>query len=256
LNSRGQGRGIGFTIPIDTVLGVMRQIEHGGIERGWLGITMQPLTRDLATYFGVPDTTGIIVSGVSDDSPAKRAKLRAGDIITHFGGEAVEAEKDEDLGSLQRRVAAVSPGEEVELDILRERKPRKVTVELASQPRVEPAERESDLGFHVQEITERLFREQRLDSRRGAYVSFVARGSPASEAGLSPGDVVEHIERRQIGDLDDFDRGLAEVESRNRFLITARRGGDLKFLLIKRGKVPSQPANFDGPKETGKDATE
>ncbi len=251
LNSRGQGRGIGFTIPIDTVLGVKRQIERGGIERGWLGITMQPLSRDLATYFAVPDATGVIVSGVSEDSPAKRAKLRPGDIITHFAGEAVEAEKDEDLGTLQRRVAAVPPGEKVRVAFLRDGKARDVTLKLATQPKVEPAERESDLGFHVQEITERLFREQRLDSRRGAYVSFVARGSPASEAGLFPGDIVENIEDRRIGDLDDFDRGLADVEGRDRFLITARRGGDLKFLLIKRGRVPSQPASFKDSEETG-----
>lgn len=249
INSRGQGRGIGFTIPIDTVLEVMRQIERGGIERGWLGITMQPLDRDLAGYFGMPERTGIIVSGVSKGSPAERAKLRPGDIVTEFGGRSVEAEKEEDLGTFQRWVANVSPGETVPMGILRGGRARTLKVTLGSQPRVEPDERETDLGFHVQEITEKLYREQRLESRSGAYVSFVARGSPAAVAGLFPGDVVERIADQEVGDLAEFERAIEHVEGRSAVLLTARRGGDLKFLLVKRAGGPSPPAAREGMDE-------
>ena len=245
INSRGQGRGIGFTIPVDTVLEVMRQIEEGGVERGWLGITMQPLDRDLADYFGIAKETGIIVSGVSKDSPADRAKLRPGDIVTRFDGRRVEAEKEEDLGTFQRWVAGVEPGEKVEVEILRGSKRRSLDVTLGTQPRVEPKERETDLGFHVQEITEKLYREQRLESRSGAYVSFVARGSPAAVAGLFPGDVVERIADEDVDDLADFEKAIERVEGRSSVLLTARRGGDLKFLLVKRGAGPSPPAARD-----------
>ncbi len=241
INSRGQGRGIGFTIPIDTVLEVMDQIREGGIERGWLGLSIQPLDRDLASYFGSPAATGVIVNGVIRDSPAARAKLTAGDIITVMNGVSVEAEKEEDLGNFQRRVAHGSPGETVELEILRDGKPRTVKVKLGTQPKVEPAEAETDLGFHVQEITENLFREQRLATRSGAYVSFVARGSPAAEAGLRPGDIVERIEERNVRDLEAFRRALKEVEEQRRVMIRARRGDDLKFLLLKRGARPPTP---------------
>ncbi len=246
INSRGQGRGIGFTIPVDTVLEVMKQIEKGGIERGWLGITMQPLDRDLAEHFGLAEETGIIVSGVSTDSPAERAKLRPGDIVTRFDGRRVEAEKEEDLGTFQRWVANLAPGETVPLELLRDGRRRSVKVTLASQPRVEPEESETDLGFHVQEITERLYREQRLESRRGAYVSFVARGSPAAVAGLFPGDVIERVADRDVDDLEEFERAIERVEGRASVLVTARRGGDLKFLLMKRGVRPSPPASPDG----------
>ena len=105
INSRGQGRGIGFTIPIDTALQVMAQMLDGGVERGWLGVGAQPLDRELAAYFGRPDLTGVVVTSVSPRSPAEIAGLQPGDIITHFGGEPVEAEKQEDLGQFQRRVA-------------------------------------------------------------------------------------------------------------------------------------------------------
>jgi S1-C subfamily serine protease len=238
INSRGKGRGIGFTIPIDTALEVMAQIQEGGIERGWLGLTIQPLNRDLASYFGFPAATGVIVNGVIRDSPAARAKLAAGDIITAMNGVPVEAEKEEDLGNFQRRVAHLPPGETAKLEVLREGKRRTVEVRLGTQPKVEPTEAESDLGFHVQEITENLFRAQRLASRSGAYVSFVARGSPAAEAGLRPGDVIEAIGESDIGDLEAFRHAMKGVEEQLQLMIRARRGDDLKFLLLKRGARP------------------
>ena len=241
INSRAQGRGIGFTIPIDTALEVMAQIREGGIERGWLGITIQPLNRDLAAYFGFPSATGVIVNGVIRDSPAARAKLAIGDVITAMNGVPVEAEKDEDLGNFQRWVAHAPPSETVKLEILRDGKPRTVKVKLGIQPKVEPSEAESDLGFHVQEITENLYRKQRLASRSGAYVSFVARGSPAAEAGLHPGDVIEGLEGTDVGDLEAFRRAMKRAEEQSPLLIRARRGDDLKFLLLKRGARPATP---------------
>ena len=96
INSRGQGRGIGFTIPVDTVLDVLAQISKGGVARGWLGVSIQPLDRDLAAYLGQPEATGVIVNSVAEGSPAERADLRAGDIVTAFGVQPVEAEKEEE----------------------------------------------------------------------------------------------------------------------------------------------------------------
>ncbi len=252
INSRGQGRGIGFTIPIDTVLDVMAQIQRGGIERGWLGVAIQPLDRDLARYFGFSEATGVIVNGVSEDSPAARAGLRPGDVITHLQGTPVEAEKEEDLGRFQRQVAALSPGDAVRLRLLRDGGEREVEVVLAVQPKVDPSDAVTDVGFHVQEITEKTFREARLESRRGAYVSFVARGSPAAEAGLFPGDVVERVEERPVSDLADFRTAMAAVEDQARFLIRARRGGDVMFLLVKRGAKPTAPA--EPPPDAGQAA--
>jgi serine protease Do len=243
INSRGQGRGIGFTIPIDTALDVMRELEAGGVERGWLGVTIQPLDRDLAAYFGVPETTGVIVNSVTPASPAEKAGLRAGDILTHFAGEAIAAEKEEDLGSFQRMVANVPPGQDAEVALLRERERRTLRVSLGTAPRVESDEVESDVGFHVQEITETLYRSQRLLTRRGAYVSFVASGSPAAEAGLLTGDVIRRVETREVASLDDFRSALTSVEALPRFLLTAERGDETHFLLVRRGaKATDEPS--------------
>jgi serine protease Do len=243
INSRGQGRGIGFTIPIDTALEVMAQLEQGGIERGYLGISMQPLDRDLADYFRMPEATGLVINSVAEDSPAARAGLRPGDVITTFNGVAVEAEKDEDLGTFQRLVAAVRPGEKARLGLIRNRKPRGVEIEIGTQPKVEPAEQESELGFHVQEITANVVREERLATDDGVFVNFVSRGSPASEAGLLIGDVIQRIEDVEIEDLGDFRRAMGDVGAKERFLITARRGEETRFLLVKRGAKPVMPAS-------------
>jgi len=250
INSRGQGRGIGFTIPIDTALDVVAQLRGGGVERGWVGITIQPLNRDLAEYFGMPDATGVIVNSVSNRSPAREAGLEPGDWITAMDGEPVAAEKEEDLGDFQRRVAAVAPGESIALELLRDGEPRSVEVVLGVQPRVVPEEAETDLGFHVQEITENTYRDQRLSTREGAYVRFVERGSPASESGLKPGDVIERIEGGAVTDLASFRDALGEATGKDVFLITARRGDMVKYLLVKRGVQPGTRDEVE-PADTG-----
>jgi len=245
INSRGQGRGIGFTIPIDTALDVVAQLRGGGVERGWIGVTLQPLNRDLAEYFGMADTTGVIINSVSGQSPAFDAGLEPGDLITHLDGEPVKAEKDEDLGDFQRRVAAEAPGARITLGIVRDGEQIERAVVLGTQPRVVPEEEETELGFHVQEITENTYRDQRLATREGAYVRFVERGSPASESGLEPGDVIERIEQGAVTDLESFRAALAAAGEKDVFLITARRGDMLKFLLLKRGATPATRDDLD-----------
>jgi serine protease Do len=246
INSRGQGRGIGFTIPVDTVLDVLAQISDGGVERGWLGVSIQPLDRDLAAYLGQPDTSGVIVNSVADDSPAEKAGLQPGDILVAFGDHALEAEKEEDLGSFQRLVAGTAPGTKVTLQLLRDGKRKSVATKLATQPTIDPAEAESDLGFQVEEITENLYRSERLPTRDGAYVSFVTGGTPAAEAGLNQGDVVVQMGDSAVSSLDDFRRATAKAAGAEKVLIHARRGSDLRFLLLKRGAKsapPSEPAS-------------
>jgi serine protease Do len=235
INSRGQGRGIGFTIPVDTALDVMRQLDNGGIARGWLGVSVQPFDRDLAAYFAAPERTGVVVSSVAPRSPAAKAGIEAGDVIVSFAGTTVEAENEEDLGSFQRVVARVAPGQSAPVLLWRGGVERTVEVTLAEAPKAEADEVESDVGFHAQEITETLVRTERLGTRKGAFVSFVASGSPAAEAGLEPGDVIRRVETRAIANLADLRAALAEVETLARFLVTAERGEETRFVLIRRG---------------------
>ena len=235
INSRGQGRGIGFTIPANTALDVMRQLESGGIERGWLGVTIQPFDRELAAYFGVPNETGVVVSGVTPHSPAAAAGIQPGDVLTDFAGSAIEAEKEEDLGNFQRVVARVAPGKSASIALLRGGARKQLRVTLVEAPSAEAEELESETGFHAQEITETIVRQNRLATRLGAYVSFVASGSPAAEAGLEPGDVIRRVEGHENGTLGDLRGALAEAEKGSRFLVTAERGEETRLVLVRRG---------------------
>ena len=107
INSRGQGRGIGFTIPINTAKRVVRDLlGEGHIARGYLGVAIQPLDRELASYWNLTEVHGVIINGVLDDSPAAEAGLEIGDILLRFQGQELRAEKDEDIGSHLRRISS------------------------------------------------------------------------------------------------------------------------------------------------------
>ena len=232
INSRGQGRGIGFTIPINTAKRVSGDLlDAGRIARGYLGVTIQPLPRELARYWGEPDTHGVIVGSVARGSPAEAAGIAVGDVLMSFDGEPLRAEKDEDLGQFQRLVALKSVGKEVEIELRRGGERRELRAKLAAQPKYVPDEEESAHGFTVEEVTEASFRGQRLPQRDGVLVSFVEPGSEADEAGMQRGDLIVEVEKEPIATLDDFRRALGQKRDRP-FLVRALRGDDTRFLLV------------------------
>ncbi|MFQ5458572.1 MAG: trypsin-like peptidase domain-containing protein, partial [Myxococcota bacterium] len=235
VNSRGQGRGIGFTIPINTAMKVKDQIVASGqIERGYLGIAVQPLNRDLAEHFGIPHTNGVIVNAVREGSPADKAGLAPGDILTGFDGKEVEAEEEKELSKFQRLVANTEIGKTVALAVLRDGQPTPLTAVVGRQPKVQAdVEEARDLGINVKEITESIYLSQRLDTRVGVIVSHVENGTPAAESKLSIGDVIQEMGGKPVRNLADFQSALGAAEKTPRFLVKARRGKDLKFFLVK-----------------------
>ncbi len=252
INSRGQGRGIGFTIPINTAKRVADDLlGEGRIARAYLGISIQPLNRELASYWSLDRVHGLIVNGVAEHSPAASAGLQSGDILLRFDGEAVEAEKDEDLGAFQRRVASAPVGKAVDVEVLRGGEVEKLRITLGIQPKVVPDEEETDFGFSVQEVTERLYLLHRLDDRNGVLVSFVERGSEAAEAGMKVGDLIVAIEQDEVANIEDFRAAMETVDTTRRFLVRARRGPrDTRFLLIVP-RAPPPPRAQNAPAKPG-----
>ena len=243
INSRGQGRGIGFTIPINTAKRVSGDLlDAGRIARGYLGVTIQPLPRELARYWGEPDIHGVVVGSVAHGSPAEAAGIAVGDVLTRFDGDELRAEKDEDLGQFQRLVALKSVGKDVSIELARGGERRKLRATLGAQPKYVPDEEESSHGFTVEEVTEASFRGQRLSQREGVLVSFVEPGSEADEAGMQRGDMIVEIEKAPIATLDDFRRALGTKKGQP-FLVRALRGDDTRFLLVNpRAKAEPPPA--------------
>jgi len=251
INSRGQGRGIGFTIPINTAKRVTADLlGQGTIARGYLGVALQPLNRELATYWKIGEIEGVVVNGVTAQSPAALAGLEVGDILTKFDGKAVTAEKDEDLGDFQRLVAEAEVGKEVALQIYRKGQPQNLSIKLGVQPKVVPEEEETDYGFTVQEVTESLYRQYRLLERAGVLVSFVEQGTEAAEATMGPGDQITRIEGNEIPNIEAFREVMAKLPKDRPFLVEAKRGTDVRFLLIvPRGGSQPRAAVSEPPSE-------
>ncbi len=233
VNSRGQGRGIGFTIPVNTAKRVAAELlGEGQIRRGYLGVSIQPLDRELARYWGINDVHGVIVGAVTHESPAQRAGLTVGDIITRFDGEEIRAEKDEDMGQFQRLIARMGVGEEVKMDVVRSGEPKSLTVTLGTQPKVVPDEEETEFGFTAQEVTEMLYRSHRLEQRAGVLCSFVERGSEAAEAGMAPGDLIVEVEGVEIHDIEEFREAMGNLRPGTPFLVRALRGDNMRYMLL------------------------
>ena len=253
INSRGQGRGIGFTIPINTAKRVASDLlEKGRIARGYLGVSIQPLDRELARYWDLPQIHGVIVNGVVDDSPAAEAGLAVGDILLRFDGEEIRAEKDEDLGQFQRLVAGSVVGKKVKIDVLREGERETLKATLGVQPKVVPDEEETDFGFTVQEVTDHLFRLHRLDSREGVLVFFVEPGSEAAEAGLARGDLVQRLNEQPVSDIESFREALSTLVPAAPFLVQVQRGDNVRFvLLVPRSSERRADAGSDKSLEGG-----
>lgn len=235
INSIAAGRGMGFTIPIETALDVKRKLlEEGTIERAWLGITFQPLSPALAGYWKLDATGGAIVSGVIEGSPAQKAGMKAGDIIVEIGGETVDVSDESEASSLTRLVAKYPVGTEVDVTVLRQGKRKKLEVDLGATPPVEAKQHESEWGFGYEDITTGRQLAARLASRDGAFVTFVERGSSADEAGLEAGDVVVKVGERKVTNAAELSEALAATASSARVLLTTRRGADVRFVLLER----------------------
>ncbi len=237
VNSMIMGRGIGFTVPADIVREIIAKLIRGGeIERSWVGILMQPLTRDHAAYFGIPEKKGVIVTGVFESSPAEKAGLQTGDIVTAIDGKEVVAEKQEDLNHFKRIVADHAVGETVTLNVYSPKRKsfRTVKIKTSTQPTVKPKELDLPWGFIVQEITPLLYRENFLFTDKGVVVTYVRNGSEAEIAGLETWDIVQSIDEIEIRSISDFEKIHKKIKNKQRVMLTVQRNRDIYFILIQK----------------------
>jgi serine protease Do len=233
----GGSIGIGFAVPINMAKFVVPQLaQHGRVVRGWLGVTIQPLTAELARSFGLPETEGALVSNVQDGSPAAKAGVKSGDVIVEFDGKKITRTTD-----LSRLVAATPVDKEVGLTVLRDRKSLPLTArivrledrsEAVASEKAEPGGR-GKLGVTVEPVTVEVARELGLQKATGVVVRQVRPGSPAADAGIRPGDVIAEVNRQPVQTADDLRQALEKQQPGTPALLLVHREGASLYLTAK-----------------------
>jgi serine protease Do len=232
--SRSGGNiGIGFAIPINLARQIVPQLKEAGyVTRGWLGVLIQPVDEDIAKSLDLPEAQGALVAKVFPDSPAAAAGVEIGDVIIDFDGQQIR--KSNDLPSI---VASTPVGKAVKITLIRagNKKTLDVTVAKLEDEAAEAKPVKADeLGLSIQDITPEIASDLGLPrDSKGVVVSGVRRGSPADEAGLRAGDVIESIGNQPVEDVKSFRKRLAARDPADSVLVLVRRGDQTLFRVIK-----------------------
>ena len=232
--SRGGGSvGIGFAVPSSLAKTVITQLaDHGKVERGWLGVSIQPLTKDLAKNFKRDNTNGALVSSVIEGSPAEKAGLKAGDVIVEFNGKKVA--KATELPSL---VADLTVGRDVPMVVVRDGSEMRLNARIArledeTPAKVADAQEKGQLGLSVQPITPPVARELGLKVKEGVLVRDVVEGGRAAEAGIRPGDVIVEINREPVRTVEDLKVRVDKQAKNEPIVLLVNRDGQALYVAV------------------------
>ncbi len=231
--------GIGFAIPVNLVKSVIPDlIEKGKVSRGFLGITFQPVDKAAADALDLPSDQGVLVRTVQPGTPADKAGIKTGDVITDFDGWPVTDEQ-----KFRMMVAQAGPGKEVTVDVVRDGRKMTRRLTLADRDKFlsgteeEPAEIEKEenwLGLEVSTHTPDLAAQYGESFRPGVLVTEVESGSSAELAGFRTGDVITKLNDREIENLNDY-RSAAKTlrDEKKAVLFLIYRGGEPLFVAVK-----------------------
>jgi serine protease Do len=234
------GSGIGFAIPSNMARKIYTELQSKGrVTRGWLGVSIQPLTPELAKSFGAKDNKGVLLSEVMPESPAAKAGLQSGDILLEFQGKKMEAPAD-----LQRAVGLTSPGNSAKVKVWRDQSEKTMEVKVGEAPDEQregraPGQRGSTkpvLGLDVRPITPEIARQLNLRTPDGVVVARVEDGSPAEEAGIQRGDVIREINRQKVRSMADFEKLTKDAKEGDRLTVLLQRGPMSLYVAFTVGK--------------------
>lgn len=228
--------GLSFAIPIEMAVDVAEQIKNTGkVSRGWLGVLIQEVTRELADSFGMSQPHGALVAKVIEDSPAQAAGLQVGDVIIEFNGKKVTRSS-----SLPPIVGRTQVGKPARVTIMRNKSKRTIFVTIAQLPddvtqaKVEPQEKEvkkSALGMSVKKLDKATKNKLKLDA--GVIVQDVEMDGAAKLAGIRKGDVISMLDNRSVSSVEEFTSIVKDLESDKSVAILIQRSNGPVFLAIK-----------------------
>jgi serine protease Do len=243
----GGNVGIGFAVPSNMAKNVMDQIEsHGKVSRGYMGVTLQTVTPELAPQFGLKEAKGAIVGDITPGAPGAKAGLKSGDVITAIDGKKVDGSDD-----LTMDVVSHSPGSTVTLDVIRNNQPMKVTVTLGTRPTGIDwgngnkggngnndqedngnSGNASARGISVETLTPDLAQQVGVpQSTKGVVVDSVDPDSPAADAGLGRGVVVTAVDRHPVTNAEEFKRLMSQAQGKS-VLLSVNTGNGNLFIVV------------------------
>jgi serine protease Do len=232
-STSGGYQGIGFAIPTSMAKSVMHSlISTGKVIRGWLGVTVQNLTPELAKQFDLLDEKGVLVGDVVEGGPAEQAGLRRGDIIIECAGRKIE-----EPNQLRNMIANTAPGQTVDMEIIRENRKHALKVTILDLPAdmLKPSKGAYDnllAGVSVEELTPELSGRLNLPKKvTGVIVSHVDEESPASML-LMKGDVIQEINRKKITGMSDYEQVVSLIKADTDILLLIFRGGSSLFITL------------------------
>ena len=237
----GGNMGIGFAVPSNMARSILDQlVKTGRVVRGWLGVSIQDLSPELAAQFGISEAKGVLVSDVLNDSPAERAGLERGDVIVGFDGKPVE-----NPGQLRNVVAQTEVGKKALVKVIRDNRTRTVKVTVGEQPRnlaragiQEPGKSATPAGLlsgiEVRDLDSNWASRLGLARKeRGVVVVRVRPDGAAEGAGVREGDIILEINRQTVADLEDYERVAGELGQHQVVLLLIKRQGRTLFLTLK-----------------------
>ncbi|MBI5195326.1 MAG: DegQ family serine endoprotease [Nitrospirae bacterium] len=235
----GGYQGIGFAVPSNMVKSVMEHlVKKGKVVRGWLGVTIQEVTPELAKQFGLKDFKGALVSDISKNSPAEKAGLRRGDVILELNGKTIR-----DVESLRNMVAQSDIGSAIKLLIMRAGKTIQLSATIAELPKEfsDAGEKSNEMpsgengiaGLSVIELTPEIAKQLGLPrDEKGVVVVRVDPDRAADDAGLKKGDVIQEINKRAVSNLSEFNAAARRIREGD-VLLLINRGGHRLYVTIK-----------------------
>ncbi|WP_404358045.1 DegQ family serine endoprotease [Methylotuvimicrobium sp. KM1] len=230
--------GLSFAIPMDVVMNVVDQLKtKGSVSRGWLGVQIQDVTRELAESFGMKRPVGALIAKIIAQSPAEAADLQIGDIIVEFNGQKIETS-----GDLPPLVGMSPINEKSKLTVIRQGDKKVVSVKIGLLPEEDVQQAatkaapkpDNRLGINVSNLNEEQ-REQTQVLKNGVLVQNVGKG-PAAQVGIQRGDVILRIANNVIRDVADFDRIVKNLPAGQSIAVLIQRRGSPVFLAIKLDK--------------------
>ena len=225
------GQGIGFAIPSNMAKSVVSQIkDKGKVTRGWIGVSVQTISPDMARALELKEATGALVNDVVTGGPAEAAGLKRGDVIIAFDGRDIK-----NMSDLPMIVANTPAGKTADVRVIRDGKTMdvKITVsELSDARQAQAASLGEGLGMTLEDVTPRLQREFGIRDKIGVVVAEVVPGSPAAAAGLQAGDLIREVNRMPVSNVKGFAAAVQKRQKGKAIIFLIQRGGQTFFVSM------------------------